>query len=365
MDDRSAVRVVIVDDSPTAQELLVALLQAADGIEVVGVGGSGEDAVRLTKRLRPSVVTMDVHMPGMDGLEATRRIMCEAPTPIVIVTASVMRAGTNLTFDALQAGALTVVRKPGLADPETGNRVIQAVRLMASVQVVRRWSGKGKRSPDAVEAGRDPEEKPAKPAAAPSPATDRRERRRVRIIGIAASTGGPGALATVLRQLSPDLSTPIVLVQHITNGFAIGLAEWLDSQVELPVSLAGHGQDLRGGGVFLAPDDYHVRVNNRGVVELDKEQPYKGLRPSANYMFSSLARAYGRQAVGIVLTGMGDDGAEGLMELRESGGLAIAQEEQSCVVYGMPREAVAQGAVDRVLSLEEIAAMLNGLAADS
>jgi len=185
---------------------------------------------------------------------------------------------------------------------------------------------------------------------------------RVQMIGIAASTGGPAALATVLGALPADFPVPILVVQHVTRGFVAGLAEWLDGETPLRVGLASHGDIPQPGTVLLAPDDYHMQVNARGVVELCREPPYKGLRPSANYLFRSLARAYGPRAVGIVLTGMGDDGAEGLEMLHQAGGLTVAQDEQSCVVYGMPHEAVARNAVDHVLSLDQIALTLGQLA---
>lgn len=344
------INVVVVDDSPTACELLVAMFQNAEGIQVIGVGYNGEDAVRLTKRLRPDVVTMDVRMPKMDGLEATRQIMRDAPTPIVIVTGSnFMRPEATLTFDALRAGALTVVSKPGLADPETCDKVIQAVRLMSEVPVVRHWARK-ERKPSPVT------------SVAPLLPTDADDQRRVQMIGIAASTGGPAALATVLGSLSADFPAPILVVQHVTRGFVAGLAEWLNGVTPLRVSVTSHGDTPQPGDVLLAPDDYHIQANAKGTVELCKEPPYKGLRPSANYMFRSLAHAYGPRAVGIVLTGMGDDGAEGLEALHQAGGLTVAQDEQSCVVYGMPREAIARNAVDRVLTLDQIALTLSQLA---
>jgi two-component system chemotaxis response regulator CheB len=349
------IRVVVIDDSPTARELLAAILRDAEGIHVVGVGSNGEEAVRLTKRMRPDVVTMDVRMPDMDGLEATRRIMRETPTPIVIVTGSMMRDDIDLTFEALQAGALTVIGKPGLADPETCKKVVQTVRLMAGVPVIHHWGKK--------------ERPPSPTAAQPSPPQVAQQLllieidvlRQVQIVGIAASTGGPAALATVLKPLPPDFPLPILVVQHITPGFVAGFAEWLNGQTALRVAIASHGDIPRPGVVLLATDDYHIQVNHRRVVELSKDPPYKNLRPSANYLFSSLARVYGPQAMGIVLSGMGDDGAEGLEALCRAGGLTVAQDEQSCVVYGMPHEAVVRNAVGGVLSLDQIALLLDRL----
>lgn len=342
------IRVVVVDDSPTVRQLLVAILQGADQIDVIGVGTNGEEAVRLTRRMQPDVLTMDVRMPKMDGLEATRHIMREAPTPIIIVTGNLMHADIDITFEALRAGALTVVHTPGLADPEGCAKLVQAVRLMADVPVVHHW-------------GWEQAPEPTLPAPL-QPGDDDHRLQMPRMIGIAASTGGPGALAAILRALPADWSIPILIVQHVSRGFTAGLAEWLDGETPLAVTLANHGSTARPGSVLVAPDDYHLLVTAAGVVELCREPPYRGLRPSANYLFRSLASAFGPRSVGIVLTGMGDDGAEGLQALHAAGGITIAQDQESCVVYGMPCQAVALGAIDYVLSPSEITLTLNRLA---
>jgi two-component system chemotaxis response regulator CheB len=336
------IRVIVVDDSLTVRNMLVALLETAGGIRVVGVGANGEEAVRLAGRLRPDVITMDIRMPKLDGLEATRQIMRDCPVPIVIVSGSLMRDDVDLALESLRAGALTVINKPGLADPETCARVIQAVRLMAKVPVIHHWR-QGKTHPPI---------KPAQPIKRPLYAGD------VKVIGIASSTGGPAALVTILRSLPAEFPLPIVIVQHMSNGFITGLAEWLGRETALRIGVAGHGDALLPGTVLLAPDDYHLQINRQAVVELCKEAPYKGLRPSANYLFQSLARAYGPQAVGVILTGMGDDGVDGLVDLHQAGGLTFAQDEASCVVYGMPREAVVREAIDQILPLDQIAGAL-------
>ena len=345
------IRVVVIDDTPAVRELLVEILQNSEGVQVVGVGSDGLDAIRLAKRLRPDVMTMDVVMPRMDGLEATRHIMRDAPTRIVIVTAGLMRAEEDLTFLALSAGALTVIGRPGVADKETCDRVIETVRLMAGVPVVHHW-----------DRTRREKAEPRKVSPTPPLFEEGDEGAHVQLIGIAASTGGPGTLAKVLGPLPADFPIPILIVQHITKGFATGLAEWLNTGTALQVSLAGHGVRPEAGSVLLAPDDYHLQVNARGMIELSKEEPYRGLRPSANFLFRSLARAYGPRAVGVVLTGMGDDGAEGLTLLRNAGGLTVAQDEVTCVVYGMPQEAVRRDAVARQLSPSQIAVTLGQLA---
>ncbi len=353
----SPIRVVVVDDSPTVRELLVGLLQEAGDIIVVGTGEDGEDAVRLTKRLHPDLVTMDIRMPVMDGFEATRRIMRECPIPIVVITASMKIPDMDLTFRALQAGALTVIHKPGLDDPQTGEKVVQTVRVMAGVPVVHHWSTADDTNHVKTGATINNAE------AAGSKAIKQPILRlgEVDIIGVASSTGGPAALATIFRKLPKDYPLPILVVQHVSPGFTPGLAEWLSTQTQMSVDIASHGVSLRPGVAMLAPDDYHMQINERGVVELSKAAAYKGLRPSANFLFGSLARVFGPRAVGIMLTGMGDDGANGIEALHQAGGLVIAQDQESCVVYGMPHEVVARKAVDHVMSLEQIATTLEAV----
>jgi two-component system chemotaxis response regulator CheB len=352
----SPVRAVVVDDSPTVRELLVAILQETKDIQVVGTGATGEDAVRLVKRLRPDVVTMDIRMPKMDGVEATRQIMRECPTPIVVISSSVKRAEMDLTFQALQAGALTAINTPGLDDADNCANVIQTVRLMAGVPVIHHWGRLKSPQPSTDNMVREEVKRP-------TPQVDIDiQQMEIDIIGMAASTGGPSALATVLRNLPADFPIPILIVQHVSPGFAGGLAEWLSTQTVLSVDVAAYGDTILSGVVLISPDDYHLQVSERGVVELSRGPCYKGLRPSANYLFSSLARVYGPRAMGVLLTGMGDDGADGMEALHQAGGFTIAQDEESCVVYGMPREAIARNAIDQVLTLEQIASAFGQLA---
>ncbi len=342
---KKMIRVVVVDDSPTARELLVAILHELGNILVVGTGSNGEDAIRLVKRYHPDLVTMDAEMPKMDGLEATRRIMRECPTPIVIVTASRKHDEMDLTFKALQAGALQVVNKPGLNDPDTSDLVVKTVRMMSSVPVIHHWGRmtEVKSEPRPVKVERTVNGKIVEPNLA-----------NRTIIGIASSTGGPSALAALLRSLTESFPLPIMIVQHVSPGFSPGLADWLSEQTRLHVKLASHGCELCPGVALLAPDDYHMQVNERGIVELLKSEPYKGLRPSANYMFNSLARVYGARAAGFILTGMGDDGAAGMEALHRAGGITFAQDEESCVVFGMPHEAIVRNAVDYVMNIEQM-----------
>ncbi len=355
-DPARPIRVLVIDDSRTARELLVAMLESAQGLQVVGVGESGQDAVRLARRIRPDLIAMDIIMPEMDGLEATRAIMREAPTPIVLLTSTLMYSDVNLTFEAMRLGALAVVNKPPLGDDAGWETVLQTMRLMAQVGVVRRWDAETIKTTAAENVAGMLRVAPPPPSTA---MTDQiGQRPRPQLIGIGSSTGGPATLATILGALADDFPLPIIIVQHITKGFGPGLAEWLNNQTELPVSLAGHGDPLQPGHVLLAPDDCHVRVNAWGVIELSKEPPYRGLRPSINYLFHSLATVYGLRAIGIQLTGMGDDGAEGLAALRRQGGWVIAQEEKSCVVASMPHEVIANKIAHEILTPPQIAQRL-------
>jgi two-component system chemotaxis response regulator CheB len=345
------IKIVLVDDSATSREMLLGLFQGSSDVQIVGTGFNGVDAVALVKRLHPDVLIMDINMPKLDGLEATKRIMREAPTPIVLISGSKMSKDMDLTFKALRAGALTVLNKPGMNDPETCSHIVKTVRLMADVPVIHHWRT------------RDASIKSSQPKQNLELAGDfdlkiKEYISEIKVIGIAASTGGPAALLTVLRGLTKEFPLPILVVQHITEGFAGGLARWLRTHLSLEVVIASEGEMLKPGKVYLAPDDYHLQVDQRSMIHLSKDAAYKGLRPSANNLFTSLAQVFGRHAFGIVLTGMGDDGADGAVALHAAHGLVVVQDEQSSVVYGMPREAKMRNAADQVLSLDQIASLL-------
>ena len=306
------IRVLVAEDSAVARELLVALLEQDPMLRVVGTARDGLEAVAEAERLRPDVILMDVHMPRMNGFEATRRIMERVPTPIVIVSASISREEVALTFEALKAGALTVVDKPGGPDhpkhAESARRLVETVKLMAEVKVVRRWP-RG--------------ERPAPPAP-PAVKADR----KIRLIAIGASTGGPQVVAEILRGLPREFGAPILVVQHIAPGFTEGLVEWLGQGTPLAVRLAEAGESVRPGTVYVARNGVQMGITGDGRIRLTKEPAEDGFCPSASYLFQSVAQAYGRAAVGILLTGMGRDGARGLLRLREAGGLTIAQDEE-------------------------------------
>ena len=339
------IRVLVAEDSAVTREYLVYLLGRDPGLEVAGAARDGQEALDEAKRLRPDVILMDVHMPRMNGYEATRRIMEEAPVPIVMVSASLSMDETAMTFQALQAGALTVAEKPpGLDHPDhaaVARRLVETVKSMAEVKVVRRWPRR---------------ERPALP---PRPA--RPSSRKVQLIAIGASTGGPAALSEILRGLPGDLGVPVLVVQHIAAGFVPGLTEWLEKQTPLTVKLAEAEETARPGVVYVAPDGWQMGVTKDFRIRLTKAPSLNGFCPSVDYLFRSVAEFHGHSAIGVLLTGMGRDGAEGLLHLRQAGGVSIVQDEESSVVFGMPGEAVRIGAAEFVLAPEEIAGAIRSI----
>jgi len=346
VDERNhPIRVLVVDLDSPLRDALAAFLSHSAGVEVAGVGGSSREIQPMIQRTQPDIVALGGPAAGAGGMRAIRQIMQTAPTRILVMASPDPEHLTITTAEALRAGALGVIAEPAPADPGSYQRFLEAVRLMADVPVIHHW-GRGAKPVEAV------------PAVCGEPGEWPARLRQVEVIGIAASTGGPAALAALLKELPADFPIPIVLVQHIVHGSAGELRRWLDDQTALRVHLAGDGDPIAAGHVFLAPDDFHVQLDALGRIVLNQKPPCKGLRPSANEMFTSLARTYGPQALGIILTGMGDDGVDGLEQLRRSKGLPIAQDEQSSVVHGMPGEAIRRRAAERVLGLEEIAGVL-------
>lgn len=337
-------RVLVVDDSPVVRRLIVRILNDDPRLEVVAEAGDGDEAIRIATEQRPDVIVMDCVMPVVDGLDATRQIMRDSPTPIVLLSASYQSADVSRSFAALDAGALTLVAKPSgprdatfAADART---LTTTVKLMADVKLVRRRSQRMPRR-----------------AGPPGAAVLARDR-PVTIVAIAASTGGPAALAQIISELPASTPVPILVVQHITAGFQRGLVKWLDGVSSLAVRLATDGARLRAGEVVVAPADAHLGVSTTGSVALSGSQPIGGHRPSATHLFRSVASAYGAGVLGVILTGMGEDGVAGLRDVKQAGGLVVAQDEQTSVVYGMPGRAVALGVVDQILPIDKIAMTL-------
>jgi two-component system chemotaxis response regulator CheB len=326
------IRVLIADDSPTMCNILSSLLAKASDIEVVGSARDGEQAVDMAKELRPDVITMDVQMPRMGGLEAIERIMAAAPSRILAVC-SVDDRDVELSFRAISAGALELVAKPqpgaGYDLDAWGKKLVEAVRLMAEVPVVRRR------------------------AAFTADTAPRLASGPIEAIAIAASTGGPQALVTILAALPATLPVPILVAQHMAPGFVSGFVRWLEQVTPMKVVMSRSGERSRAGHVYLPPDGHDHTVGRDGTLSVT---PSSDLHcPSADRLLTSAARAYGPRAAGLVLTGMGDDGARGLLAIHEAKGVTLAQDEESSVVYGMPRAAVELGATTVQLPLSAIA----------
>lgn len=345
------IRVLVVEDSPVVRAVLVQLLQDDPQFEVVGTACNGEEAVAFVARIRPDVVLMDVHMPKLDGIEATRQIMEQHPVPIIIASAAVHTQEVPLAFRAMQAGALAFVDKSApLGSPqfdEQGRQLKQMLRLMSEVKVVRRWN-------------RGAQSGPRTALREPLPA---RAGRPFRVAAFGASTGGPPVLQTIFSQLPRGFALPLLVVQHITPGFVGGLADWLTQASGVPTHLATHALAPLSGHAYLAPDDCHLGLDASGRILLSKAEKENGLRPAVSYLFRSVADAVGAQVIGILLTGMGKDGAAELKQLQLQGAVTIVQDKASSVVHGMPGEAVALGAADYVLPPDKIAAALAGLVA--
>ena len=352
------IRVLVVDDSPTVRHYLVTLINETPGLEVVGEARDGDEALAMTAELRPDVISMDIRMPGVDGLEATRRIMNRHPTPVVIVSGLVERE-VDLSFQALQAGALAVVEKPPYRhDPDFSakqRQMVNTLMAMARVRVVRRWDSEPGQNGGVSETGG---------ASGKRHITTERLRPKPEIIAIGASAGGPGALATLLHNLPVDFSVPIIITQHIPQEFVYGLARWLGKATALGIRVASENLTLEPGVIHLAPGSAHVIVARQGdklVTRLIHEKGSYRYQPSVDVLFQSVANICGSAAVGIVLTGMGDDGAAGLLAMRNAGAHTFAQDEATSTVFGMPQAAIARGAVEHVLALSNLATTLSRL----
>ncbi|GFO69802.1 chemotaxis response regulator protein-glutamate methylesterase [Geomonas limicola] len=345
------IRVLVVEDSKTVQKALVAALEADPELRVVAVADSGEEAVQAAATLRPDLITMDINLPGMDGFQATRAIMSNSPTPIVVVTGKLDPRDSDTLFRVMQAGALMVLAKPApLGSPnhaESVARLIHHLKLMSEIKVVRRSF------PEAANLAALPEARLAVPGRVD----------QVRVVGIGASTGGPPLLQRILSSLPQDYNAAVLLVQHMAEGFTENFVAWLQHTSRLPISLARDGMPVEAGQVLVAPDGYHLEMAPGNRVILSSAPPENGLRPSVAALFRSLARHCGRQSAGVLLTGMGSDGAKELKLLRQAGGITIAQNRESSVVFGMPGEAIRLDAASYILPPEGIIELLTRLAA--
>jgi two-component system, chemotaxis family, protein-glutamate methylesterase/glutaminase len=343
------INVLVVEDSRVTRDYLVYTLETDAEIRVIGTAASGEAALTFLSEHRPDAILMDIHLPGIDGFETTRRIMSSNPVPIVVCTASTSFDQVHTAMRALEAGALAVLKKPkGLGDPDAeaeAAAAINTLKLMSEVKVVRRWKRAASAAAPVASAVVEPT-----PLAVAS--------HDVAIVAIGASTGGPPAVSQILSGLPASFAAPILLVQHMSAGFTDGFAKWLGAASCLPVHVAHGGETPLPGHVYVAPDDHHLCVGRWGELQTSRDEPRNGLRPSAGVLFRSVAECFGRRAIGVLLTGMGRDGALELKLMADRGALTVAQDEESCVVFGMPAEAIRLGAARFVFPPHKIAALL-------
>lgn len=352
---KNRIRVMIVEDSAVVRELLCHIIGEDPRFEVVAAVDSAEAALANLDAVRPDVITLDIRLPGMNGLEATLQIMARRPTPIVVVSANVESDELNIAMNALRAGALTVVEKPvGVTDEDYGviaDDLRNQLAIMSQVKVLRQV----RRRPLSFGPARDDE--PAFAGPPPSPLI------QPEVLGIVASTGGPNALSVLLGGLGADFPLPIIVVQHITPSFNDGFAAWLRDVVRLPVSVARDGDEVVPGQVHLPPADHHLRLS-KGRLFLDRGPPVSNQRPSGTKLFASLAGELGNRAVGVLLTGMGNDGAEGLLAMRRAGAFTIVEDKSTAVIFGMPEAALRLGAAAETLPLPMIAARVREIVGD-
>ncbi len=341
-------RVLIVENSPSVNEILKAILESEPGIEVAGIVSSGQDALQFVLNNKVDVITMDVNLEDIDGLEATKRIMAVKPKPIIIMSSSFDPKNSKDVFKAIGAGALGVFDKPhSFGTPEFdkyAKDLIRKVKIFSGVSVVKR-----RRTRIKSNALRNH-----------SPQKTELNEKNIKLIAIGASTGGPQTLKEIFQFIRKDFPIPIVAVQHITKNFCEPMVNWLNELSPLDVKLAEHNESLEPGKVYFAPDDYHLEITKFLTSALVDSPPVHSSKPSISMLFRSISSNI-TPAVGILLTGMGRDGAAELKEMKDSGSLTIAQSEDSCIVYGMPMEAVKLGGASYSLSPTEIIEYLNKL----
>lgn len=334
---------MIVDDSPTFRLLVRSILESDPDIQVVGEAINGREALRKCKSVHPDIITMDIHMPSMNGYEAIESIMADMPCPIIVLTGTSSSWNESTHEKAIKSGALVALPKPkdiqGV-DP-AADTLINKIKAMSEIKVVRRRNFS----------------RPTKPIKKSSYNISKST--VIKILGIGASTGGPPAIHTILSGLSPQISVPILIVQHISQGFVSNLVKWLGSSTSFNVNIAQHGTRLGSGNVYIAQDNHHLTVTRDGRIYLKQTGPVDGHQPSATVLFESIAKEYGNEGMGVLLTGMGCDGASGLKKLADTGAMTIAQDESTSVVFGMPKEAIALGGAKKVLPLNEISSFIN------
>jgi len=331
------IKLLITEDSLSIVEILKAIFKSDGDIEVVGYAKNGRESIQLTERLKPDVILMDINMPIMDGLEATRVIMSKIPTPILILSSLIKDDDPSISFEALRAGALDIMEKPALqlnpSDKNYEMELIRKIKIVSKVKPIHLIYHNEK---------------------------NYHTKRRVHIIKdnqiltIGASTGGPPAICCILKNFVPGFPLPILIVQHIFSGFTEGMINWLSKNCSIKVKLAENGEKVAEGVAYFPPCDFHLGIDNSHRIILSKEPPIGGHRPSVDFMMRHVARVFKGKCIGILLTGMGKDGTEGLRAIKQQGGKTIVQDEETSVIFGMPKSAINAGVADIVCPLEKI-----------
>lgn len=385
--NKQPIRVLLVEDSPVAIIILKRILNSASDIKVVGTAQTGLEGLKMIPRVLPDVICTDLHMPQMNGLEFIEQVMGNCPRPILVISASVQPEHKQNVFELLAAGAIDVFPKPraGIStnnDAAIKKELITKVRILSGVSVFtlhRKHNldpsklsptptkpvsiSRAKKSSPFKLIPQIPLKKPTQNSVgangrSPQQTTAQLSRQRYKIVTIGASTGGPQALQTILSQLPAKFPVPVICIQHISQGFLQGLVDWLARDSRLPIKIAPCGEVPRSGHIYFTPEGKHLEFDRVGRFIYSSSAPYSGHRPSVTVTFNSIAKYYGRTSVGILLTGMGRDGADGMLSIAQSGGLTIAQDEESSVVFGMPKEAIALGAAKHILPVKEISSLL-------
>ncbi|MBF0270016.1 MAG: chemotaxis-specific protein-glutamate methyltransferase CheB [Alphaproteobacteria bacterium] len=356
MGGNKKIKVLVVEDSAVVRELLCHIISQDSRLEVAGAVASAEEAIQSLERLKPDVISLDIRLPGMNGLDATLEIMATNPTPIVVVSANVECEELNIAMNALKAGALTVVEKPvGLSHEDyqaMAENLCRQFVIMSEVRVLKQARRRGLHFGAGLDGPSDATAMPALEGAKQTPPP--------LILGIAASTGGPSAVSQVLTGLGKNFPLPVLLVQHMTDSFLPGFVSWLGETGPLPARIAQDGERPQPGTVYAPPADHHLVLQD-GHLRLSKGPQVSGQRPSGTVLFKSMAQDLGKRGIGVVLTGMGDDGADGLLAMRKAGAYTLAEDRSTAVVYGMPDAAAQLGAVSALLPLDAIAPRIHDL----
>lgn len=369
------IRVLIVEDSPVVQQHLEFILKSDPSIEIVGIAENGNEAIEMVKTKKPDVITMDIHMPKLDGITATRLIMENYPTPIVIVSSSFLDDEVASTFQAVEAGALAVLHRPaGIGHPDfqkTASELITSVKLMSEVKVVKRTFRKmHATSPTDTNSSKNELPSGEKQKFDYSAYHNHSKvyksklnasHKEYKIVAIGASTGGPLVLQNILAGLGNDFKLPVLIVQHIANGFLSGFVEWLSQTTALPIHIAEHNKPILQGNIYIAPENFQMGIDAFNRIILSKDEPENGHCPSVSYLFRSVTKAFKSNAIGVLLSGMGKDGAKELKLMKDYGSVTIVQDVESSVVHGMPGEAIRLNGAEFILAPEEISMVLKQL----